>query len=119
VSVSTPRSKSVPPSEAIDRNRAIPPMKDGDRLTLDIWRVLEHAVDWFVLRDQGFEKLSPDEDGAVRSTIFPGLWLDVSALLRDDFGKVLDVLQSGIDSPEHAEFVADLRQAAGNKSRST
>jgi Uma2 family endonuclease len=248
VSVSTPRSKSVPPSEPIDRNRAIPPLKDGDRLTLDefmrryeampdlkkaeliegvvyvpspvsqenhgdqlcsltgliflyrartpglksgdnctvrldlnnspqpdvvlfiesahggqvkldekgyivgapdlvaevaastvrydlhdklrayerngvreyiIWRVLEHTVDWFVLRDQGFEKLSPDEDGAVRSTIFPGLWLDVSALLRDDFGKVLDVLQSGIDSPEHAEFVADLRQAAGNKSRST
>jgi hypothetical protein len=36
VSVSTPRSKSVPPPEPIDRNRAIPPLKDGDRLTIDI-----------------------------------------------------------------------------------
>jgi hypothetical protein len=38
-------------------------------------------------------------------------WLDPAALLRDDLARLLDVLQRGLDSPEHAEFAARLRQA--------
>ena len=35
MSVSTPRSRPLPPAEPIDRNGAIPPLKDGDRLNHD------------------------------------------------------------------------------------
>jgi Uma2 family endonuclease len=84
-----------------------------------IWRVDDNEVDWFVLRNGRFEKISPEYDGTLRSTVFPGLWLDPSALLRGDLDKLLAVLQNGLDSPEHVEFVARLGESAANKSRLT
>ena len=42
--------------------------------------------------------------------MFPGLWLDPAALIREDLNRLLDVLQHGLDSPEHADFVARLRR---------
>jgi len=74
-----------------------------------VWRVFDHQVDWFVLREDRYERLSPEQDGTLHSTIFPGLWLDASALLSDDFDRLLGVLQHGLDSPEHARFVARLQ----------
>jgi hypothetical protein len=56
------------------------------------------------------------DDGTLRSVIFPGLWLDPAALIQEDFDRLLNVLQSGLDSPEHSEFVAQLRQANQSKS---
>jgi hypothetical protein len=85
--------------------------RDGVREYI-VWRVLDQEVDWFVLRDQSFEKLAPDEDGILRSTIFPGLWLDPLALVTDNSDRLYDVLQRGLDSPEHADFVTRLRAAA-------
>ena len=41
-----------------------------------VWRVLEQAVDWFVLRAGHYERLVPDARGVLRSEVFPGLWLD-------------------------------------------
>jgi Uma2 family endonuclease len=38
-----------------------------------VWRVLDRAVDWFVLRDEKFERLAPEQDGTLRSTVLPGL----------------------------------------------
>jgi hypothetical protein len=40
--------------------------------------------------------------------VLRGLWLDPAALLRGDMKAALAVLQRGLDSPEHAEFVAEL-----------
>ena len=37
-------------------------------------------------------------------------WLDSAALLRGDLPTVLALVQQGLDSPEHAEFTARLRQ---------
>ena len=76
-----------------------------------VWRVLNRQVDWFVLHEGGYQRLAPAEDGTLRSTVFPGLWLDPTALMRDDFDTLLDVLQRGLDSPEHAGFAARLGQA--------
>jgi Putative restriction endonuclease len=76
-----------------------------------VWRVLEHQLDWFVLRDGRFECLLPGPDGILRSTVFPGLWLHPSALLNRDFAQVLAVVQRGIESTEHAAFVDHLRSA--------
>jgi Uma2 family endonuclease len=81
-----------------------------------VWRVLEREVDWFVQQNGRFEKLAPGDGGILRSAVFPGLWLDPLALLNEDFDRLLDVLQSGLDSPEHAEFVAHLRETAAKQS---
>ena len=63
-----------------------------------VWRVLDEAIDWFVLQDGQYVELLPDEDGITRSRIFPGLWLDRSALLAGNMKQVLTVLQLGIRS---------------------
>jgi Uma2 family endonuclease len=78
-----------------------------------MWRVLDREIDWFALREGRYEKLSLADDGILRSTIFPGLWLDPDALLRDDCNTLLDVLQRGLDSPEHAAFKDQLQRAKG------
>jgi Uma2 family endonuclease len=69
-----------------------------------VWRVLEGAVDWLVLREGRFEPLPPAPDGILRSEVFPGLRLDVEALLRGNLARVAAVLREGLESPEHAAF---------------
>jgi Uma2 family endonuclease len=76
-----------------------------------VWRVLDSAIDWFLLREGRYEPLSPDADGILRSLIFPGLWLDPAALLRGELATVLAVVQRGLGTPEHAEFVSRLQQS--------
>ena len=78
-----------------------------------VWRVFDRQIDWFVRREERYERLFADEDGILRSTVFPGLWLDPHALLRDDFDTLLRVLDRGLNSPEHAAFVTQLQKAAG------
>ncbi len=76
-----------------------------------VWRTLDGAVDWFVLRGGRNERLVPGPDGILRSEVFPGLWLDAAALVRGDMARVLAVGQQGLASPEHAAFVAKLNPA--------
>jgi Uma2 family endonuclease len=76
-----------------------------------VWRVLDKQIDWFVLLDERYERLTAASDGTLRSTIFPGLWLDAAALLRGDLRAVLTCLQQGLDSPEHAHFVSFLQES--------
>ena len=78
-----------------------------------VWRVLEGAVDWFVLRQSQYDRLQPGGDGLSRSEVFPGLWLDAAALTRFDIAAVMRGLQKGVASPEHAAFVARLEQGSG------
>lgn len=73
-----------------------------------VWRVLDRKIDWFVLRDGEFIRLDPDHKGHYRSTTFPGLWLDPTALVEGDMIGVLDVVRQGLAAPEHARFVSDL-----------
>lgn len=76
-------------------------------------RVLDREIDWFVLREGKYDALSPDEKGIYQSEVFPGLWLDGSAFLNGNFAQVAEVLQAGLSSPEHAEFVTKLRGNGG------
>ncbi len=71
-----------------------------------MWRVWDRVIDWFVLRDDRYEPLAPNAAGHYQSEVFPGLWLDPAALLRGDLAQVLAVLQQGLASPEHADFLA-------------
>jgi Putative restriction endonuclease len=77
-----------------------------------IWRVEDRTIDWFVLRGAQYEPLQRTPDGLLQSEQFPGLWLDPDALVRSDLSQVLQTVQQGIASAEHASFVAQLQQTA-------
>lgn len=77
-----------------------------------VWRTYENAINWFVLGSARYKPLLPKSNGVLCSKVFPGLWLDVPALLRLDLARVRDVLAQGVASSEHADFVAKLASAA-------
>lgn len=70
------------------------------------------AVHWMRL-EQGHYRDLPLEDGVLRSRVYPGLWLDVTAYLAGDARAVDATLRSGLASPEHAAFVAELARRGG------
>jgi len=76
-----------------------------------VWRVYDGALDWYRLREGEYVLLEADEEGIVHSELFPGLWLDVAALLKGDLGRVLAVVQEGVNSAEHAAFAERLAGA--------
>lgn len=76
-----------------------------------VWRTFDEQIDWFILREDKFERLSAESTGTLRSEIFPGLWLDAPALIRGDLAGVLKRLQEGMATAEHEAFVAKLRAA--------
>lgn len=71
-----------------------------------VWRVLDNAFDWYVLKDGQFTLQEPDADGIHRSHVFPGLWLDPKALIAGDMKRVFQVVDQGVQSAEHKAFVA-------------
>lgn len=75
-----------------------------------VWRTQDEEIDWFILREGQFERLAPDADEILRSPQFPGLWLDAAAMTAGNLKRVIQVLQEGLASAEHAEFVSQLAQ---------
>lgn len=74
-----------------------------------VWRTEERRFDWFALIEEEYQSNQPEAAGIIRSRVFPGLWLDVNALLAMNAPKVMEVLQAGLAGAEHAAFVAKLR----------
>ncbi|MBO1064164.1 MULTISPECIES: Uma2 family endonuclease [Nostocales] len=70
-----------------------------------VWQSLEKKLNWFQLHESEYISLEPDANGVIKSQVMPGLWLAVPALLSGDMTQVLAVLQAGLNSPEHAEFL--------------
>lgn len=73
-----------------------------------VWQVFEQKLDWFSLQEGEYVPLPVDENGVIRSRVFPGLWLAVEDLLAGNMMRVLAVLQEGIASSEHVAFVQQL-----------
>jgi Uma2 family endonuclease len=73
-----------------------------------VWRVYDREFDWFRLNNGQYIKLEPNQKGIISSQIFPGLWLDRDALLDGNLAKVLAILQQGLGTKEHQEFVKKL-----------
>jgi hypothetical protein len=80
-----------------------------------VWRVFDRAIDWFVLRDDRYERLQPGPDSILRSHALPGLWLDAAALLEGNSELVANAVKCGLATPEHAAFVDRLRKAAASR----
>jgi len=73
-----------------------------------VWRIYDGEFDWFRLNAGEYIKLEPDNKGIIYSQVFPGLWLDKTALLTGNLAKVLAVLQQGLANQEHQDFVQQL-----------
>ncbi len=74
-----------------------------------VWQTFENRLSWFRWQAGEFVEICPDADGIIRSSVFPGLWLAVPALLAGRMMAVLNVLQTGIADPAHQSFVERLK----------
>lgn len=73
-----------------------------------VWQVFDSTVSWFNLQNGEYVALIPNASGIIQSQVFPGLWLDVSALVAGNMQQVLAVLQKGLSSVEHQMFIQQL-----------
>lgn len=73
-----------------------------------VWLVQEREFRWYVLDEGEYRQQQPDSLGVLSSPFFPGLRLDVRALLRGDMQQVLAALQEGLGSQEHRAFVEEI-----------
>jgi Uma2 family endonuclease len=73
-----------------------------------VWRTRDRTIDWFRLENNQYIRVAPNTDGIIESSVFPGLRLNVAAMLAGDMATVLAELQKGLNSPEHAAFVERL-----------
>lgn len=73
-----------------------------------VWSTFENHLSWFRLQAEELVLIEPDADGMIRSSVFPGLWLNVPALLEGRMMEVLNGLQAGIADPIHHAFVQEL-----------
>jgi Uma2 family endonuclease len=68
-----------------------------------VWRTLEREIDWFSLQNGAYIQLAADENGIIKSQVFPGLWLVVEAMLSGAMAEVLAVLQAGLNSADRID----------------
>jgi Uma2 family endonuclease len=73
-----------------------------------VHRVDDGEVDWFVLTSGVYVRQESDAEGCLHSRVFPGLCLDVEALLHGDLAAVQAAIDRAVDTPEHAVFVRRL-----------
>jgi Uma2 family endonuclease len=68
--------------------------------------VFDQKAFWFVREGEKFVEMPAGADGIHRSRVLPGLWLDAAAMFREDLKRIHEVLNLGLQTPEHAAFVA-------------
>jgi Uma2 family endonuclease len=70
--------------------------------------VQEEEIRWHRLVKGKYQLSRPTRQGVFRSRVFPGLWLDGPAVWQRDMARLLQTLQRGLESAEHAAFVKKL-----------
>ncbi|MEH1840613.1 MAG: Uma2 family endonuclease [Nostoc sp.] len=73
-----------------------------------VWQVFERTISWFSLQNGEYVTLIPNASGIIQSQVFPGLWLDISALVAGNMQQVLAVLHKGLSSVEHQIFIQQI-----------
>jgi Uma2 family endonuclease len=95
-------------SAAIDTGSKKQAYRRNGVLEYIVWQSFENQLKWFCLVDGEYSLLQPDSEGIIRSRVFPGLWLAIDALLSNSMEQMLAVLQQGLQSAEHQDFVQGL-----------
>ncbi len=75
-----------------------------------VWRTLDAEVNWFALFDDRYKEIPPDKNRVIHSHQFPGLCLNVHALLAFDRVKVLETLESALRSAEYGAFLRRVKK---------
>ncbi|MER3477886.1 MAG: hypothetical protein C4287_17155 [Leptolyngbya sp. ERB_1_2] len=75
-----------------------------------VWQTFENQFSWFRLENEQYISVKPDDKGIIQSQGFPGLWLEVDALLNGEMIAVLNTLQIGLRTAEHQAFVQKLAE---------
>ena len=75
-----------------------------------VWQIQEQEVQWFRLEKGKYVRL-PEKKGIIKSEVFPGLWLNVSALLEKDMEELEETLKKGMKSKAYKSFVKELTEA--------
>lgn len=73
----------------------------------------EQEIHWFHFPSGG--KILPNKKGVYKSKVFPGLWVDGPALLRQDLAAALETVANGTASREHGAFVKRLAKAKNSQ----
>ena len=68
----------------------------------------QREVRWMALVEDRFGPIAPGPNGLLRSTLFPGLWLDPAALLAGDLPKLLAAVEQGCATDAHRAFAVRL-----------
>jgi Uma2 family endonuclease len=61
-----------------------------------VWQMYENELFWYYLEAGQYVAITPDAQGLIYSQVFPGLVLDVPALLTRDLATVLVQLQRSL-----------------------
>jgi Uma2 family endonuclease len=69
-----------------------------------VWRTEDRAVDWFILKNGCFEPIPPEER-ILKSRAFPGLWLNVAALISGDLEALVAAIEEGVKTSEHQQLI--------------
>jgi Uma2 family endonuclease len=70
----------------------------------------EQRAIWYALREGEYHPLESDDQGILRSQVFPGLFFQPEQFWAGDLAGLLAVLQQGLNTPEHTAFVTRLQQ---------
>lgn len=73
-----------------------------------VWRVLDDQIDWFYLEDGEYKRQTANKHGIVESKVFPGLNVNIDALLRNDLKKVVADIQTGMQTKKYLSFAKKL-----------
>lgn len=74
-----------------------------------VYNVRSKELSWFELPSRTLK--SPDEQGVLRSSVMPGLWLAPAMIAENNTTAAIELLQAGLKSDEHAAFLKQLEQA--------
>ena len=76
-----------------------------------VWEVMDARIQWFILEKGEYVLSKERADGLHCSQIFPGLWLNLRALVSGDGKKVFRTLDRGLKGAEHKAFVRQLAKS--------
>lgn len=76
-----------------------------------VWEVMDARIQWFILEKGEYVLSKERADGLHCSQIFPGLWLNLRALVAGDDKKEFRILDRALKSAGHKNFVKRLAKS--------
>jgi Uma2 family endonuclease len=75
-----------------------------------VWQGAERTIRWWSWQAGDYIPLTPNGRGLIESLVFPGLILNITALLKGHLAEVLAEVQRGLATVAHQDFVEQLAQ---------